>query len=43
VIGPLIEVPALVALVYVALWLGRRLRYGRANGQAAEQRRGSEA
>ncbi len=41
VIGPLIEVPALVALVYVALWFGRRLRFGRTKAaSSAGQRAG---
>jgi len=35
VVGPLIEVPALVGLVYVSLWLGRRL-YGRRSGDPVQ-------
>jgi ACR3 family arsenite transporter len=42
VVGPLIEVPVLVALVYLALWLRRRLSWpgtGPASGQPVELRR----
>lgn len=35
VVGPLIEVPILVTLVYIALWMGRRLRFGRGARLAA--------
>ena len=34
VVGPLIEVPVLVGLVYVALWLARRLRWPEPAGRA---------
>jgi len=33
-IGPLVEVPVLLALTWVALFLGRRLRWKRANNEA---------
>ena len=35
VVGPLIEVPVLVSLVYVSIWLGKRF-YGRKPGDATE-------
>ncbi len=36
VVGPLIEVPVLVSLVYVALWLRRRWSFGRGDRGPAE-------
>jgi ACR3 family arsenite transporter len=38
VVGPLIEVPVLVSLVYVALWASRRLRWPELQGKASASR-----
>ena len=38
VVGPLIEVPVLVALVYVALWLHRRLHWAQPSAVVTDER-----